>query len=145
MELATITLENTVHNQEISRQIRDFHKKKGQPLTIRFSEELTHIILEAPCLYLPHADHLDQIAVFEGHLRKCPHHCEVHPRSKGKTVNLHLDSELVAELEQIRSLVSSKTQQEVIREMFIRGMRSYLAEKDEEKENVSPLSKQTDR
>ncbi|GED72282.1 hypothetical protein BRE01_59840 [Brevibacillus reuszeri] len=144
MELATITLENTVQNQEVSRQIRDYHKKKGQPLAIRFSEELTHIILEAPCLYVPDLEQLTQNIVIEGHLRKCSTHSEVHPRGKGKTVNLHLDSELVAELEQIRSHVNSKTQQEVIRELFIRGMRSYLAEQDEQKENASPLSKSSD-
>lgn len=132
MELAVITLENTVSNQEISRQIRDFHKKKGQPLAIRFSEELTHIILEAPCLYLHDPELLGSDTVIDGHLRKCPGHYEIHPRSKGKTINLHLDSELAAELAHIRALVSSKTQQEVIREMFIRGMRSYLAEQEED-------------
>ncbi|MGG1661220.1 hypothetical protein [Brevibacillus sp. NRS-1366] len=132
MELAVITLKNTPANQEISRQIRDFHKKKGQPLAIRFSEELTHIILEASCLYLHDPKLLDSTTVIDGHLRKSAGHYEIHPRSKGKTINLHLDSELVAELAQIRSLVSSKTQQEVIRELFIRGMRSYLAEKEED-------------
>lgn len=131
MELAVITLENTVANQEISRQIRDLHKKRGQPLAIRFSEELTHIILEAACLYIPDKELLDTAIAIEGTWKKTAEHDELHPRSKGKTVNLHLDSELVAELELIRALVSSKTQQEVIRELFIRGMRSYLAEKEE--------------
>ncbi|ASJ54082.1 hypothetical protein BP422_11330 [Brevibacillus formosus] len=128
MELAVITLENTVANQERSRQIRDLHKKKGQTLAIRFSEELTHIILEAPCLYIPDQEWLDEAVVFEGIVKKSTEYYELHPRTKGKTVNLHLDSELVAELELIRSLVSSKTQQEVLRELFVRGMRSYLAE-----------------
>ncbi|MFS0553277.1 hypothetical protein [Brevibacillus sp. 179-C9.3 HS] len=130
MELAVITLENTITNQERSRQIRDLHKKKGQTLAIRFSEDLTHIILEAPCLYIPDHELLDGAVAIVGALKKTAEHYEIHPRSKGKTVNLHLDSELVAELEQIRSLVNSKTQQEVIRELFIRGMRSYLAEKE---------------
>ncbi len=31
MELAVIMLENTADNQELSRQIRDFHKKRGSP------------------------------------------------------------------------------------------------------------------
>ncbi|MFD2371468.1 hypothetical protein ACFSO0_16195 [Brevibacillus sp. GCM10020057] len=131
MEQATITLENTPANQQISRTIRDFHKKKGHPLTIRFSEEMTHIILEAPCIYLPGPHPPDETAVIDGQLRKCAGHFEVHPKNKGKTINLHLDSELAAELEQIRSRVSSKTQSEVIRELFIRGMRSYLAEEEE--------------
>ncbi|QRG65317.1 hypothetical protein [Brevibacillus choshinensis] len=131
MELAVITLENTVTNQEISRRIRDLHKKKGQPLAIRFSEELTHIILEAPCLYILNPDQFDDTAVIEGQLRHNHGHYEIHPKSKGKTVNLHLDSELVAELELIRSRVNSKTQSEVIRELFIRGMRAYLAEEED--------------
>lgn len=132
MELAVIMLENTADNQELSRQIRDFHKKKGQPLAIRFSEELTHIILEAPCLYIPDPAHLDPRTIVDGQIRESGGHGEIHPRHKGKTVNLHLDSELVAELEQIRALVSSKTQHEVIRELFVRGMRAYLAEKEGE-------------
>lgn len=132
MELAVIMLENNADNQELSRQIRDFHKKKGQPLAIRFSEGLTHIILEAPCLYIPDPKQLDPRTVVDGQINASGGHGEIHPRHKGKTVNLHLDSELVAELEQIRALVSSKTQQEVIRELFIRGMRAYLAEKKAE-------------
>jgi len=131
MELAVMTLENTLANQQISRSIRDFHKKRGQPLAIRFSEEMTRIILEAPCLCLPGPHPPDAKAVIDGQLRKCAGHVEIHPRSKGKTINLHLDSELVAELELIRSRVSSKPQSEVIRELFIRGMRSYLAEEEE--------------
>ncbi|GEC88448.1 hypothetical protein [Brevibacillus brevis] len=142
MELAVITLENTVANQERSRQIRDLHKKKGQTLAIRFSEELTHIILEAPCLYIPNQEWLDEAIVIEGIVKKSAEYYELHPRTKGKTVNLHLDSELVAELELIRSLVSSKTQQEVLRELFVRGMRSYLAEKEATR---SPISAKKER
>ncbi|TQK75261.1 hypothetical protein FB479_101873 [Brevibacillus sp. AG162] len=142
MELAVITLENTVANQERSRQIRDLHKKKGQTLAIRFSEELTHIILEAPCLYIPDQEWLDEAIVIEGIVKKSAEYYELHPRTKGKTVNLHLDSELVAELELIRSLVSSKTQQEVLRELFVRGMRSYLAEKEATR---SPISAKKER
>lgn len=140
MELAVITLENTAVNQEISRTIRDFHKKKGQPLAIRFSEELTHIVLEAPCLLIPDPDCLGTHPVIDGHWRKCAGYYEIHPRNKGKIVNLHLDSELVAELEQIRARVSSKTQHEVILEMFVRGMRSYLAEENSDPRNPSNQS-----
>ncbi|REK65856.1 MAG: hypothetical protein DF221_04215 [Brevibacillus sp.] len=130
MELAVVTLANTPENQERSRQIRDFHKKKGQPLAIRFSEELTHIVLEAPCLYLPDRKLLGTDAVVDGSGRQCSGHYEIHPRSKGKTINLHLDSELAAELEQIRARVGSKTQHDVILDMVIRGMKAYLAEQD---------------
>ncbi|USG68110.1 hypothetical protein NDK47_12845 [Brevibacillus ruminantium] len=138
METASLMLTNTFENQEVSRQIRDFHKKKGQPLTVRFSEELTHIVLEAACLYLPSRKALGKEAQIEGVLKKNGTHYEIHPRSKGKTINLHLDSELVAELEQIRTKVSSKTQHEVILEMFIRGLRAYQQERDSETTPENP-------
>jgi hypothetical protein len=131
MDTATITFVNTADNQELCRQIRDFHKKKGQPLNIRFDEGLTHIILEAPCLYVPEQKTLGKDAVVNGSVKKCTGHYEIHPRGKGKTINLRLDSELVAELEQIRAHVASKTQHEVILEMFIRGMRAFKAEQEE--------------
>jgi hypothetical protein len=133
MELASITLVNTVENQEYCRQIRDLHKKKKQPLTIRFSEGLTHIVLEAACLYLPDKRLLGRDTVINGYVKKCARHYEIHPRGKGKTINLHLDSELVAELEQIRACVTSKTQHEVIRELFIRGIRSFQSEQQAER------------
>jgi len=66
MELAVISMKNHVENQEISRQIRDYHKKKGQPLAIRFSEELTHIILEAPCLFIPDPSMLNRTSASQG-------------------------------------------------------------------------------
>ncbi|MFY0544269.1 hypothetical protein [Brevibacillus sp. H7] len=132
MEAASITFANSTENQELCRHIRDFHKKKGQPLTIRFSEGLTHIVLEAACLYLPNQQALGKDAIVKGSVKKCFSHYEIHPRSKGKTINLHLDSELVAELEQIRAHVASKTQHEVILEMFIRGMRAYREEQEEQ-------------
>jgi hypothetical protein len=131
MELAAITLKNDLENQELSRQIRDFHKKKGQPLAIRFSEELTHICLEAPCLFIPSACLLGQDAVITGSLRTFSTHAEIVPAKSGETINLYLNSELIAELEHIRSLVSHKTKHEVIQEILMRGLRSYLAEREE--------------
>jgi hypothetical protein len=131
MELAAITMKNHLENQEISRQIRDFHKKKGQPLAIRFSEELTHIILEAPCLFIPSPSFLCTDAMITGTVRTFPNHTEIVPAKSGETINLYLNSELIAELEQIRSLVSHKTQDEVIQEMLMRGLRSYLSEREE--------------
>jgi hypothetical protein len=134
MQPASITLVNTRENQELCRHIRDLHKKKKQPLTIRFSEGLTHIVLEADCLYLPDQHQLGRDTVIDGYVKKCSRHYEIHPRGKGKTINLHLDSELVAELEQIRTRVTSKTQHEVILELFIRGIRAFQAEQEHEKE-----------
>lgn len=128
MELAVLTLQNNAVNQERSRQIRDYHKKKGQTLTIRFSEDLAHILLEAPCLFIPDPSLLGEGAVLDGWVKTCPDHLELYPQQEGTTIHLQLDSELMAELEQIRSLVSSKTQAEVIQEMLMRGLRSYQAE-----------------
>ena len=128
MERAVVTLQNTAVNQEKSRQIRDYHKKNGQPLTIRFSEELTHIILEAPCLFLPDPALLEGGAVVDGWIKNGPDHLEIHPLQEGTTIQLQLDSELIAELKQIRTIVSSKTQAEVIQEMLMRGLRAYQEE-----------------
>jgi hypothetical protein len=132
MEHVSLMLPNTPENQALCRQIRDAHKKRSQPLTIRFDEGLTHIILEAPWLYVPDQRALGKDVQIRGQVRKMGAHYEIHPRVKGKTINLHLDSELVAELEQIRAHVASRTQHEVILEMFIRGMRAYQAEQEEQ-------------
>jgi len=128
MERAVLTLQNTAVNQEKSRQIRDYHKKNGQPLTIRFSEELTHIILEAPCLFLPAATQLDETAVVDGWIKECSDHLEIYPLQEGTTIQLRLDSELIKELKQIRTLVNRKTQAEVIQEMLMRGLRAFQEE-----------------
>lgn len=128
MELAEITMKNDLANQEISRQIRDFHKKKGQPLAIRFSEELTHIILEAPCLFIPSPTLLGEEMMITGIVRTYSDHVEIVAPKSGETIHLYLNSELIAELELIRSLVNHKTQDEVIQEMLMRGLRSYLSE-----------------
>lgn len=133
MKEVSLILPNTTEYQEICREIRDLHKKRNQPLTIYFSEGLTHIHLEAACLLLPDKRALSKEAKIEGTVKKMAGHYEIVPREKGKTINLYLDSELVAELEQIRSHVASKTQHEVILDMFIRGLRAYQAEKQEEK------------
>jgi len=129
MELAVISMKNHVENQEISRQIRDYHKKKGQPLAIRFSEELTHIILEAPCLFIPDPSMLKQDVCISGTVRVYADHAEIYPRKTGSTIHLFLDSELIDELEQIRAHVKNKTQDEVISELLMRGLRSYHSER----------------
>ncbi|MGD8191220.1 hypothetical protein ACQCN2_14670 [Brevibacillus ginsengisoli] len=130
MTRVSITFENTVENQDICRQIRRYHKKLEQPLLITFRDEATEIVLEAAILYIPDKKLLPKDATINGLVKKTTTHYEIHPRSKSKTINLHLDSELVAELEQIRQHVQSKTQHDVILEMFIRGMRAYRREQE---------------
>lgn len=129
-----LILPNTAENQAFCREIRDLHKKRNQPLTIHFSEGLTHIHLAAPCLYIQDKRILGKEAKIEGIVKKTTTHYEIHPHEKGKTINLYLDSELVAELEQIHAYVQKKTRQEVILDLFIRGMRAYQAEQQEKQD-----------
>ncbi|HZG15216.1 MAG TPA: hypothetical protein VE710_09370 [Candidatus Bathyarchaeia archaeon] len=141
MSKVVLTLPNTAEYQMICRDIRDLHKKRNQPLTIRFSEGLTHIQLEAPLLYIPDKRALGREAKIEGTVKKMAGHYEIHPREKGKTIHLFLDSELVTELEQIRSHVKKKTQHDVILDMFIRGLRAYQAEQEEEEAATADMGK----
>lgn len=131
MTTVSILFPNTPDNQKIARQIRKFHKEREQPLTVFFSDDTSQLVLEAPCIYISDKKLLPPDAVINGLVNKTESHYEVHPRTKGKTINLHLDSELVAELEQIRKHVQSKTQHDVILEMFIRGIRAYREEQEE--------------
>ena len=131
MTTVSILFPNTSENQKIARQIRNFHKELQQPLKVFFSEDATQLVLEAACLFVPDKSLLPTDAIINGLVNKTASHYEIQPRTKGKTINLHLDSELVAELEQIRKYVQSKTQHDVILEMFIRGIRAYREEQDE--------------
>lgn len=130
MTTVSITMANTIETQAICRQIRSYHKKLEQPLHVAFNTDATEISLEAAILYIPDKKLLPNEAVIHGLVKKTAKHYEIHPRAKSKTINLHLDSELVAELEQIRQHVQSKTQHDVILEMFIRGMRAYREEQE---------------
>lgn len=131
MTNVSITFANTVENQAICRQIRRFHKELNQPLTITVTDCATQIYLEAAILYIPDKKLLPRDAIITGLVKKTATQYEIHPRAKSKTINLHLDSELVAELEQIRQHVQSKTQHDVILEMFVRGLRAYKEDKEE--------------
>ncbi|WP_126426691.1 hypothetical protein [Brevibacillus marinus] len=126
--IVTLTLPNTPAHQQLCREIRDFHNRQKRPLTITFPEQMTRIRLEAACLYLPDQRALSAEAVIDGIVKKRGSHYEIHPRGRGKTVNLHLDPALLAELEQIRGHLSGKTQREAIRELLVRGLRSVQAE-----------------
>ncbi|UFJ42300.1 hypothetical protein LOK74_07370 [Brevibacillus humidisoli] len=127
--IVTLTLPNTLEHQHLCREIRDYHKRHERPLSISFDEAMSQIRLQADCIYLPDKRVLKREAVIDGIVKKRTAHYEILPRSKGKTINLHLDSELAAELEQIRNHVSSKTQHEVILDLFVRGLRSFQEEK----------------
>ncbi|WP_019119290.1 hypothetical protein [Brevibacillus massiliensis] len=132
MSHVSLTLPNTTELQAFCRAIRDCHREREQPLAIRFSEQATHIVLEGPVILLPMHPPLPKEAKIVGTVKQVDNRHEIHPQEKGKTINLHLDSELVAELEQIRRHVARKTQHEVILEMFVRGLRSFQQEHPEE-------------
>ncbi|MGO0061227.1 hypothetical protein ACTID9_14600 [Brevibacillus fluminis] len=123
-----ITLENNACNQEKGRLIRDANRELGYPLHISFSEDLTRIVMEGEHIYLPDREMLSPDLSVEGQLKEKGKGYEIFPKDKGKTVNLHLDSELVAELEQIKQHFHHKTQHDVLLELFKKGIDQYKTE-----------------
>lgn len=66
--------------------------------------------------------------VIEGQTKETEKGYEVRPKDKGKTINLHLDAELVAELNEIKNHVMSKTQHDIILDLFKKGLDQYNKE-----------------
>lgn len=84
--------------------------------------------MEGDQIYLPDRRMLTQDVSVEGQLKEKGKGYEIIPKDKGKTVNLHLDSELVAELEQIKLHFHHKTQHDVLLELFKKGIDQYKTE-----------------
>lgn len=128
----SLTLENTLDNQQASRLIKDTNKEKNNNIEVSFSNDLKKIVLEGDTILVPDARVLNQKDVsFTGEVHCQGEMCEITAKEKGKTVNLHLDSHLVQELEQIRQYVSSKTQHDVLLEIFKRGIKELKAERSD--------------
>ncbi|MDQ0338228.1 hypothetical protein J2S00_001012 [Caldalkalibacillus uzonensis] len=121
----TIEMKNTVENQHLARQIRSLNEDLENQIYIRFNENVTKIILEGNMIYIPDKKSLPQDSRITGVLRKKNRHYILKPKEKSKTVNLHLDSELVEELTRIRQHVRNKTQHEILLELFKKGLEQY--------------------
>ncbi|MET3507376.1 hypothetical protein [Halalkalibacter oceani] len=128
-----IKLENTTSNQEIARQIRDANERAHNPVSISFNETLSEIYFEGEYISIPEADWFSDDMLLEGQVKQSEAGLEIHPKDKGKTVNIHFDADLVAELNEIKQHVRNKTQHEIVLELFRKGLDQYNKEKDQNK------------
>jgi hypothetical protein len=129
--MVRIEIKNTNDNILIARKIRDQNKYQVDNFSLRFSEDNRMIIIEGSKLIVPDKKLLSDDIKTYGILHPRGEGFELLEEEKGKTVNLHLDAELVKEINTIRSYVKSKTQHEVLLEVFKRGLEQYRKEQEE--------------
>lgn len=122
---AKIAVPNTPACQEKARLIRDENRNSGNPVTISFSNDAKEIFFEGHLIQVPDSVSFDLITVIEGQVKKREGGCDVQQADRGKTINLHLDAGLVSELNEIRQHVMSKTQHDIILEIFKKGLDHY--------------------
>lgn len=125
---ALIELENTVPNQEIARKIKQANKEADNILTISFAKDLSKIFFEGEYILIPDKSWFSNKLLVEGYAKETELGYEIKPQDKGKTINLHLDAELVAELNEIKNHVMSKTQHDIILDLFKKGLDQYNKE-----------------
>lgn len=125
---AKIAIKNNPNNQKIARHIRDANRKKDNDIDISFTDDLKEIIFEGDFIWIPQKDWFEEEMLLEGQVKKKKKGLEIVPKDKGKTINLHLDAELVAELNEIRNHVMSKTQHDIVLDLFKRGLDQYNKE-----------------
>ncbi|NME97072.1 hypothetical protein [Aneurinibacillus aneurinilyticus] len=128
--MASIEIKNTNDNILIARKIRDANKDSSEGFTLKFTEDNSMIIMEGEKLTIPDKALLTSEMKVNGMIRPLPIGFEILDEEKGKTVNLHLDAELVKEINIIRSYVKSKTQHDVLLELFKKGLEQYKKEND---------------
>ncbi len=121
-------MKNTPENQAIARQIRDANRTIANPIDISFKQDLTEIFFEGELIWIPKKDWFKSDMLLEGQVKNKEKGLEITPKDKGKTINLHLDADLVAELNEIRNHVMSKTQHDIVLELFKKGLDQYNKE-----------------
>lgn len=119
---------NTLENQHIARQLRDANRQADNTLHVSFDADLKYIILKGNQIVVPDKHVFSDEMNIEGELKKKGKGYLIQPKDKGKTVNLHLDSELVSELEEIKRHVQSKTQHDLLLTVFKKGLAQYKSE-----------------
>lgn len=130
--MVSIEIKNTNDNILIARKIRDANKDSSEGFTLKFTEDNSMIIMEGEKLTIPDKALLTSEMKVNGMIKPLPIGFEILDKEKGKTVNLHLDAELVKEINIIRSYVKSKTQHDVLLELFKKGLEQYKKENDTE-------------
>ncbi|MGP7818179.1 hypothetical protein [Niallia sp. 01092] len=125
---AKIKMKNTTKNQEIGRKIRDSNHKDGNLIEISFNSDLSEIFFEGEEISITQKEWFSNDMLVEGQLKEKENGYIILPKDKGKTINLYLDSELVKELNEIRRHVISKTQHDIVLEVFKKGLDHYKKE-----------------
>lgn len=126
---ANVRLKNNKENQAIARQIRDHNLHLENKVTISFEAGLSEILFSGEKILIPRAVWDKKLFIIDGEAREEKNNCVIEPSEKGKTVNLHLDAELVDELNKIKEHVLSKTQHEIVLDLFKKGLHQYKSEK----------------
>ncbi|QSO49249.1 hypothetical protein [Alicyclobacillus mengziensis] len=133
--MAEVTLLNTSDNIKLARQVRDLNQKKDASVEVRFSVDYREIHFSGEIIYLPQeVTLLKEFTIVEGELVTLRGESCILDRNRAKTVNVHLDSELVAEINAIRDYIALNknraknitsgegTQHEILLEMLRRGI-----------------------
>ncbi|MMZ54317.1 hypothetical protein D1872_161360 [compost metagenome] len=130
--MVSIEIKNTNNNILIARKIRDANKDSADGFNLKFTEDNSMIVMEGEKLTIPDKALLTGEMKVNGMIKPLSDGFEILDEEKGKTVNLHLDAELVKEINVIRSYVKSKTQHDVLLELFKKGLEQYKKENDTE-------------
>ncbi len=126
-----IKLTNTTKNQELARKIRDANQEIDNSINISFNKDLTEIYFEGEYIWIPEKNWFNEEMVLEGQAKMKENGYDIQPKDKGKTVNIHIDADLVAELNEIKQHVLNKTQHDIVLELFKKGLDQYNKEKDD--------------
>ncbi|SFE81794.1 hypothetical protein [Alteribacillus iranensis] len=125
---AKIKMKNSIENQSIARNIRDANRERSNTAEISFSKDLSEIYFEGDEIWIPEKQWFTEEMLVEGQAKEREEGIEIQPVDKGKTVNIHLDADLVAELNDIKNHVMSKSQHDIVLELFKKGIDQYNKE-----------------
>ncbi|WP_240376845.1 hypothetical protein [Bacillus piscicola] len=128
---AKIKMKNTLDNQKKAREIRDANRDNTKLAEITFSDDLKEIYFEGEGIWIPDKTWYSKDMLVEGQAKEKNGGIEIQPVDKGKTVNIHLDADLVAELNEIRDHVMSKSQHDIVLELFKKGIDQYNKENND--------------
>lgn len=104
--MAAITLGNSKKGIKLAREIRNLNHKKSASLIIGFSENNQEIHINGEIIYLPPTLSVeDDCLEINGEVVKTQDNLCVIDMIRPKTVNVHLDSELVGEINAIREFI----------------------------------------
>jgi hypothetical protein len=104
--MAAITLENTKKSIKLAREIRNLNNKKSSTLVIDFTEDNQKIHINGEIVYLPITFQIENDCLeVHGEVMNTQECLCIVDMVRPKTVNVHLDSELVGEINAIREFI----------------------------------------